>query len=76
MTCKRQSQKIVVTFAEILNLQINIANGLIALQKDDMQMIIRRRIVCKSLFTLAADVLALEILRRQFGFSMTPLLYH
>ena len=32
--------------------------------------------MCELLFTLAADVLQLDTLRRQFGFSTMPLWYH
>ena len=65
---KSQSQPVVVTCAEILNLQINNANGFFALRMEDTQRIIRWNIFNELLFTFAADVLPQDMLRMQFGF--------
>ena len=73
---KRQSQPVVVTCAEILNLQMNKDNGFFALRMEDTQRIIRWRIFNELLFTFAADVLLQDMLHRQFGFLRRPLLYH
>ena len=60
----------------IWNLRMNKANGFIALHMGDMQRTSRWRIFGELLFTFAAHVLPADMLRKQFGFSKKPLLYH
>ena len=61
-----------VNCAEIFNSQMNKVTGFIALRMGDMQKTVRWIIFCELLSTLAADVLPLDTLRRQFGFSRMP----